>query len=330
MLRYILKRILLMVPTLFVISVIAFIVIQLPPGDFLTSYINNRAAEGTLISNEEITNLRMQYGMDKPMINQYFIWIGSILKGDYGYSFLYRRPVSELIWERLVLTFVISLVTLLFTWVIAFPVGIFSAVKQYSLGDYVATAFGFLGLSIPNFLFALVLMVLAFQYFGLSLSGLFSPDYVEAPWSLAKVGNLLQHLWIPVIVLGLSGTAGMIRTMRANLLDELHKPYVTTARAKGQSKFKTLLRYPVRAALNPFVSTIGYTLPNLVSGSIIVSVVLSLPTTGPLLLASLMAQDMYLAGAYVLLLSSLTVVGTLVSDILLAWLDPRIRLSLRG
>jgi peptide/nickel transport system permease protein len=328
MLQYILKRILLMIPTLFVISVIAFVVIQLPPGDFLSSYINNRQAEGTMISNEEITNLRMQYGMDQPMISQYFIWIGGVLKGDYGYSFLYRRPVSEMIWERLVLTFVVSLVTLIFTWIIAFPVGIFSAVKQYSFGDYVATAFGFLGLSIPNFLFALVLMVLAFQYFGMSLSGLFSPDYVEAPWSWGKFVNLLQHLWIPVIVLGLSGTAGMIRTMRANLLDELHKPYVITARAKGQSKFKTLLRYPVRAALNPFVSTIGYTLPNLVSGSIIVSVVLSLPTTGPLLLASLMAQDMYLAGAYVLLLSSLTVVGTLVSDILLAWLDPRIRLSL--
>ncbi len=330
MLQYILKRILLMVPTLFVISIIAFIVIQLPPGDFLSSYINNRQAEGTLISNEEITNLRQQYGLDQSMVSQYFIWIGGVLKGDYGYSFLFRRPVSEMIWERLTLTFVVSLVTLLFTWVIAFPVGIFSAVKQYSVGDYIATAFGFLGLSIPGFLFALVLMVLAFQYFGLSLSGLFSPDFAEAPWSLAKVGNLLQHLWIPVIVLGLSGTAGMIRTMRANLLDELHKPYVTTARAKGQSKFRTLLRYPVRAALNPFVSTIGYTLPNLVSGSIIISVVLSLPTTGPLLLASLMAQDMYLAGAYVLLLSSLTVVGTLVSDILLAWLDPRIRLSLRG
>ena len=330
MLQYILKRILLMVPTLIVISVIAFVVIQLPPGDFLTSYINNRQAEGSIISNEEITNLRMQYGMYQPIINQYFIWIGGVLQGDYGYSFLFRRKVSELIWERLILTFVISLVTLLFTWAIAFPVGIFSAVKQYSLGDYIATAFGFLGLSIPNFLFALVLMVLAFQYFGMSLSGLFSPDYVEAPWSWAKVVNLLEHLWIPVIVLGLSGTAGMIRTMRANLLDELHKPYVTTARAKGQSKFKTLIRYPVRAALNPFVSTIGYTLPNLVGGSIIVSVVLSLPTTGPLLLASLMAQDMYLAGAYVLLLSSLTVIGTLISDILLAWLDPRIRLSMRG
>jgi peptide/nickel transport system permease protein len=330
MLQFILKRILLMIPTLFVISVIAFIVIQLPPGDFLSSYINNRQAEGTLISNEEIINLRQQYGLDKSMVEQYFIWIGGVLKGDYGYSFLYRRPVSELIWERLALTFAVSLITLLFTWVIAFPVGIFSAVKQYSIGDYIATAFGFLGLSIPGFLFALVLMVLAFQYFSLSLSGLFSPEYAEAPWSWAKVGNLLQHMWIPVIVLGLSGTAGMIRTMRANLLDELHKPYVITARAKGQSKFTTLLRYPVRAALNPFVSTIGYTLPNLVSGSIIVSVVLSLPTTGPLLLSSLMAQDMYLAGAYVLLLSSLTVVGTLVSDILLAWLDPRIRMSIRG
>ncbi len=330
MLQYIFKRILLMVPTLFVISVISFMVIQLPPGDFLSSWLNNRAAEGTLISDEEVTNLRAQYGLDQPMITQYFIWIGGVLKGDFGYSFLYRRPVNELIWERLALTFVVSLVTLLFTWMIAFPVGIFSAVKQYSIGDYIATALGFLGLSIPNFLFALVLLVLAFLYFNQSLSGLFSADFVDAPWSWAKVINLLQHLWIPVIVLGLSGTAGLIRTMRANLLDELHKPYVITARAKGQSKFKTLIRYPVRAALNPFISTVGFTLPNLVSGSIIVSVVLSLPTTGPLLLASLMAQDMYLAGAYVLLLSSLTVFGTLISDILLAWLDPRIRISLRG
>jgi peptide/nickel transport system permease protein len=330
MFQYILKRIMLIIPTLFVISIISFMVIQLPPGDFLSSYINNLSAEGTLISDEEVTNLRQQYGLDKSMVEQYFIWIGGVIQGDYGWSFLYRRPVSEMIWERLTLTFVISLVTLLFTWVIAFPVGIFSAVKQYSVGDYIATTLGFLGLSVPNFLFALVLMVLAFQYFNQSLSGLFSSEYVEAPWSWAKVLDLLQHLWIPVIVLGLSGTAGLIRTMRANLLDELHKPYVTTARAKGQSKFKTLIRYPVRAALNPFVSTVGFTLPNLVSGSIIVSVVLSLPTTGPLLLSSLMAQDMYLAGAYVLLLSSLTVIGTLISDILLAWLDPRIRLSLRG
>lgn len=330
MLQYILKRLVLMIPTLIVISVISFLVIQLPPGDFLSSYINNRASEGTLISDEEITNLRIQYGLDKPMASQYFIWITGVMKGDYGYSFLYRRPVSEMIWERLALTFLISFVTLIFTWIIAFPVGIFSAVKQYSVGDYIATALGFLGLSIPNFLFALVLMVLAFMYFNKSLSGLFSADLADAPWSMEKFLDLLQHLWIPVIVLGLSGTAGLIRTMRANLLDELHKPYVTTARAKGQSKFKTLLRYPVRAALNPFMSTVGFTLPNLVSGSIIVSVVLSLPTTGPLLMSALMAQDMYLAGAYVLLLSSLTVVGTLISDILLAWLDPRIRLSLRG
>lgn len=330
MLQYILKRVLLIIPTLFVISVISFMVIQLPPGDFLSSYINNLAAEGSMVSDEEITNLRAQYGLDKPMAVQYFIWISGVLQGDYGYSFLYRRPVSDLIWERLVLTFVISLATLIFTWIIAFPVGIYSAVKQYSIGDYIATALGFLGLSVPNFLFALVLMVFAFLQFNKSLSGLFSAEFVEAPWSLGKVLDLLQHLWIPVIVLGLSGTAGLIRTMRANLLDELHKPYVTTARAKGQSKFKTLIRYPVRAALNPFVSTVGFTLPNLVSGSVIVSVVLSLPTTGPLLLSSLMAQDMYLAGAYVLLLSSLTVIGTLLSDILLAWLDPRIRLSIGG
>jgi peptide/nickel transport system permease protein len=216
----------------------------------------------------------------------------------------------------------------MFTWLIAFPVGIYSAVKQYSIGDYVATTLGFLGLSIPNFLFALVLMVIAFKYFGLSVGGLFSAAYANAPWSLAKFNDMLGHLWVPMIVLGLAGTAGLIRTMRANLLDELHKPYVVTARAKGQKKLVALMRYPVRAALNPFMSTVGFTLPHLVGGSIIVSVVLSLPTTGPLLLQALLAQDMYLAGAYILLLSTLTVIGTLVSDILLAWLDPRIRLSM--
>jgi len=328
MYQYIIKRLILMIPTMFAISVLAFVVIQLPPGDFLSSYVTNREAQGTLVSLEEVASLKAQYGMDQPMYVQYLLWMKGVLKGDFGYSFTMRRPVKELIWERLVLTFILSLFTLMFTWIIAFPVGIYSAVKQYSIGDYIATTLGFLGLSIPNFLFALVLMVIAFKYFGLSVGGLFSAQYANAPWSLAKFMDMLGHLWIPMIVLGLAGTAGLIRTMRANLLDELHKPYVITARAKGQKKLRTLMRYPVRAALNPFMSTVGFTLPHLVGGSIIVSVVLSLPTTGPLLLQALLAQDMYLAGAYILLLSALTVIGTLISDILLAWLDPRIRLSM--
>jgi peptide/nickel transport system permease protein len=330
MFQYVIKRIILMVPTLIAVSMLAFLVIQLPPGDFLSSYVTNREAQGTLVSLEEVASLKAQYGMDQPMYMQYLIWMKGVIKGDFGYSFTMRRPVKELIWERLILTFVLSLFTLMFTWIIAFPVGIYSAVKQYSAGDYIATTLGFLGLSIPNFLFALVLMVIAFKYFNQSVGGLFSAQFANAPWSMAKFMDMLGHLWIPMIVLGLAGTAGLIRTMRANLLDELHKPYVVTARAKGQRKFVTLMRYPVRAALNPFMSSVGFSLPHLVSGSIIVSVVLSLPTTGPLLLQSLFAQDMYLAGAYVLLLSSLTVIGTLISDILLAWLDPRIRLSLRG
>lgn len=330
MFQYVIKRIVLMAPTLVAISMLSFIIIQLPPGDYLSSYISARGAEGSAMSAEEVNSLRAEYGLDQPLHMQYLTWMKGVLRGNFGYSFSLRRPVKDLIWERLALTFVLSLATLMFTWVIAFPIGIYSAVKQYSAGDYVATGLGFLGLSVPNFLLALVLMVIAFKYLNQSVGGLFSAQYANAAWNLGKVQDMLGHLWIPMVVLGLSGTAALIRTMRANLLDELHKPYVVTARAKGQRKFVTLMRYPVRAALNPFMSSVGFSLPHLVSGSIIVSVVLSLPTTGPLLLQALMSQDMYLAGAYVLLLSSLTVIGTLISDILLAWLDPRIRLSLRG
>jgi peptide/nickel transport system permease protein len=330
MFQYVIKRIVLMVPTLIAISMLSFVIIQLPPGDYLSSYISARAAEGSSMSAEEVDSLRAEYGLDQPLSLQYLTWMKGVVRGNFGYSFSLHRPVKDLIWERLALTFILSLATLMFTWIIAFPIGIYSAVKQYSAGDYIATTLGFLGLSVPNFLFALVLMVVAFKYFNQSVGGLFSSQYANAAWNLAKMKDLLGHLWIPMVVLGLSGTAGLIRTMRANLLDELHKPYVVTARAKGQRKFVALMRYPVRAALNPFMSSVGFSLPGLVSGSIIVSVVLSLPTTGPLLLQALMSQDMYLAGAYVLLLSSLTVVGTLISDILLAWLDPRIRLSLRG
>ena len=252
-----------------------------------------------------------------------------MLHGDFGRSFTWRVPVSQLIWERLGLTVLFSLCTLIFTWLIAFPVGIYSAVRQYSLGDYLFTFLGFIGVAVPNFLLALVLMVGSYYFLGRSVGGLFSPQFEEAPWTWAKVGDMVAHLWIPIIVLGLSGTASLIRIMRANLLDELEKPYVNTARAKGQDEMVLLMRYPVRAALNPFVSTLGWTLPHLVSGSTIVAVVLNLPMTGPMMLTALVSQDMYLAGSFILLLSILTIIGTLISDIMLAWLDPRIRLSMR-
>lgn len=330
MLRYIGWRLLMMIPTIFVISVVSFIVIQLPPGDFLTSYVAGITARGETIDDATIQSLRNAYGLGQPIYVQYFKWITGVLHGDFGQSFTWRVSVSSLIWDRVWLTILVSLVTLLFTWVVAFPIGIYSAVRQYSILDYVFTFIGFIGVAVPGFLLALVLMVVAFAQFNMSVGGLFSPDFVDAPWSWGRVVDLLKHIWIPVIVLGLSGTASLIRIMRANLLDELHKPYVVTARLKGQSEFKLLLRYPVRAALNPFVSTLGWTLPQLVSGSTIVAVVLSLPLTGPMMLQALLAQDMYLAGSFILILSVLTVIGTLVSDILLAWLDPRIRLDRIG
>ncbi len=326
MLQYIARRLLLMVPTIIAISIVTFIIIQLPPGDYLTSLVANMALQGEDVDQAALEMLKTRYGLGQPVYMQYLKWVwGIVSRGDFGQSFEWNKPVTDLIWERLALTFVLSLSTLLFTWIVAFPIGIYSAVRQYSLGDYVFTFLGFIGLATPNFLLALVLMYISFKYFNQSVGGLFSPEFIEAPWSWAKVVDLLKHLWIPMVILGTSGTAGLIRIMRANLLDELHKPYVVTARAKGLPERKLLLKYPVRVALNPFVSTVGWTLPGLVSGSAIVSVVLSLPTTGPLLLRALMSQDMYLAGSFILMLSILTVIGTLISDILLAWLDPRIR-----
>jgi len=326
MLQYIARRLLLMIPTIIAISIVTFIIIQLPPGDYLTSLVANMALQGEDVDQAALEMLKQRYGLGQPVYVQYLKWVwGIISRGDFGQSFEWNKPVTELIWERLALTFVLSLSTLLFTWIVAFPIGIYSAVRQYSLGDYVFTFLGFIGLATPNFLLALVLMYISFKYFNQSVGGLFSPEFVEAPWSWAKVVDLLKHLWIPMVILGTSGTAGLIRIMRANLLDELRKPYVVTARAKGLPERKLILKYPVRVALNPFVSTVGWTLPGLVSGSAIVSVVLSLPTTGPLLLRALMSQDMYLAGSFILMLSVLTVIGTLISDILLAWLDPRIR-----
>jgi peptide/nickel transport system permease protein len=327
MLEYIGRRLLLLIPTVIVISIISFVLIQLPPGDFLTSYVMQLESQGQVVDPSVISNLRAAYGLDQPMPIQYLKWVEGMLHGQFGQSLAWNVPVKDLIWERLGLTFALSTASLLFIWVVAFPVGIYSAIKQYSVGDYLFTFISFVGLGVPPFLLALVVMWLAFSKLGVSVGGLFSPAFDTAPWSWAKFVDLLQHLWIPMVVLGMGGTAGLIRIMRANLLDELHKPYVTTSRSKGMPENKLILKHPVRVALNPFISTVGWTLPGLVSGSTIVSVVLNLPTTGPLLLRALQSQDMYLAGTIVLMLSILTVVGTLISDILLAWLDPRIRLQ---
>lgn len=325
MVKFILRRLLIMVPLLLIISIISFALIQLPPGDYLSSYIAQLEQSNREVSRELAMSLRHRYGLDDPFHVQYFKWITGIFQGDFGYSFEHNRPVGELIGERLLLTILITFATTLFTWVVAFPIGVYSAIKQYSVGDYFFTFLGFIGLATPNFMLALILMFVGYKFWGLSVGGLFSMQYINADWSLAKFIDLLQHLWIPVVVIGTAGTASMIRIMRANLLDELNKPYVTTARAKGLAEWKLILKYPVRVALNPFISTIGWMIPRLVSGSTITAVVLSLPTTGPLLLEALRNQDMYLAGSFILFLSTLTIFGTLISDILLAWLDPRIR-----
>lgn len=327
MLGYILRRLLIAIGTVWVISVISFAIIQLPPGDYVTSYVAQLMATGTMVTQEEAENLRIQYGLDQPIYIQYLKWVWLILQGNFGVSMEWQRPVMEVIGDRLLLTALLALAAVLFTWVLAIPIGIYSAVRQYSLGDYFFTFVGFIGLAVPNFLLALVIMYLAFVYFDANIGGLFSTEYLDAPWSWARVWDLIKHLWLPAIILGTAGTAQLIRIMRANLLDELRKPYVVTARAKGLTELKVILRYPVQVALNPFISTVGYTLPYLVSGSIIVSIVLSLPTVGPLLWKALIAQDMFLAGTIVLLLGIMTVIGTLISDILLAWLDPRIRLE---
>jgi len=317
-----------MLPFLLAVSFLAFVLIQLPPGDYVTTYIATLAASNEVVDRQAAADLRARFGLDQPMVIQYWKWISSVvLHGDFGLSFEWQQPVSELIWERMALTLLLTVSTLLLTWAIALPVGVFSAVKKYSIGDYAVTFISFLGLAIPSFLLALVLMYVAAVHFGQSVGGLFSEPYQNAPWSWDKVVDLMKHLWIPVVILAVSGTASLIRVMRANMLDELNRPYVTTARAKGLSEFTLLVKYPLRLALNPFISTIAWLLPNLVSGSIIVAIVLSLPTAGPLLLQSLMSQDMYLAGAFILLICALTVVGALVSDILLALVDPRIRLE---
>ncbi len=327
MLGYMVRRLLLAGLTVLAISVLSFTIIQLPPGDYVTSYIAQMSASGSLVSQEEAENLRILYGLDQPIYVQYIRWLGLATQGNFGMAMEWGRPVLDVIGDRLWLTVAVSLAAIVFTWVIALPIGIYSAVRQYSLGDYVFTFIGFIGLAVPGFMLALILMYFGFVLFNANIGGLFSPEYMEAPWSLGKFWDLIKHLPLPAIILGLSGTAQMIRIMRANLLDELRKPYVVAARARGLSETRVILKYPVRVALNPFASTIGYLFPYVVSGSIIVSLVLSLPTVGPMLLKALIAQDMFLAGTIILLLGVMTVVGTLVSDLILMWVDPRIRLG---
>jgi len=326
MLRFVIGRLIAMVLTLWAVSFVAFAIIQLPPGDYLTTYVATLSANGDRVDPAAIEGLRRQYGFGEPFIVQYWKWISGIFtRGDFGQSFEWKAPVTSLIWGRLGNSLIVEGLAVLVMWTIALPIGVYVAVKKYSLGDYLATIAGFIGLAIPNFLLALLLMYLSFVWFGTTIGGLYSPAFEGAHWSPAKLMDFLAHAWAPVLVLATAGTAELIRILRANLLDELKKPYVTTARAKGLPEWKVILKYPVRVALNPLISTVGWLLPALVSSSVIVSVVLNLPTAGPLLLRSLTSQDMYLAGAIIMLLGVLTVIGTLISDLLLAWIDPRIR-----
>jgi peptide/nickel transport system permease protein len=325
MLAYLVRRLILAVLTSFAVSVLAYVVIELPPGDYITSYIAQMSSSGSFVSAQEAEALRQQYGLDQPLYIQYLRWMGMVLQGNFGMALEYTRPVSEVIGDRLWLTMVVSVGAIIFTWLVALPIGIYSAVRQYSMGDYIATFVGFIGLAVPSFMLALILMYFGFTLFNANIGGLFSDEFADAPWTLAKAWDLTKHLPLPALILGFAGTAQLIRIMRANLLDELGKPYVVTARARGLSEMRLILKYPVRVALNPFASTIGYLLPYVVSGSIIVSLVLSLPTVGPLLLKALVAQDMFLAGTIVLLLGIMTVIGTFLSDLLLMWIDPRIR-----
>ena len=327
MLNYLLRRLGLAVITVWAITLVTFIILQLPPGDFVDAYVAQASAVGNAITQAEADALRKAYGLDQPVWVQYFRWMGLILHGEFGQSFEYGRPVKEVIGDRLWLTVLLSIGAIIVTWGLALPIGIYSAVRQYSIGDYVFTFVGFIGLAVPSFLLALIVMYVGLQLFGLSVGGLFSSEYALAPWSFDKLWDLMKHLPVPMLILALPGIAQLVRIMRANLLDELRRPYVMTARARGLMERRVIMKYPVRAALNPFASTIGYLLPYTVSGSIVISVVLSLHTVGPLLLRSLISQDMLLGSTIILLLGVLTVIGTLLSDLLLMWIDPRIRLG---
>ncbi|MYF07991.1 MAG: ABC transporter permease [Rhodospirillaceae bacterium] len=330
MLRYIAHRLLIMVPTLIAISFIVFVVIQLPPGDYLTTLIEELRELGEPADLKQIEALREEYGLDQPFLVQYVQWVFGLVQGDFGYSFEYEQPVADVVGDRLWLSFIVSVATIIFTWIVAFPIGVYSATHQYSWADNSLTFIGFLGLATPNFLLALVMVYFANVWFGTEIGGLMDERYIGQPWSWGKIVSVLEHLWIPVIVIGTSGTAGMIRRLRANLLDELQKQYVVTGRAKGLPPFRLLVKYPLRMSLNPFISDIGDLLPQVISGAVIVSVVLNLPTTGKMLYEALLSQDMYLAGSFLMFLALLTVLGVLVSDLALALLDPRIRLQGRA
>jgi len=327
MAQYIIKRLLLLPLLLFIFSIIAFALIQAPPGDFISSYIAELAASGSTMERAQIEALRAQYGLDQPMYIQYLKWIGKVVQGDLGMSLDWQKPILELISERLVLTLMLGGFTFLITWSIAIPIGIYSATHQYSFLDYFFTVFNYIGIATPTFMTALILMWVAFKYYGISVTGLFSPEYIDAAWSWDRVVDLLKHLWLPALILAMDGTARLARIMRANLLDELKKPYMEMARAKGMSEWRLVMKYPVRLAFNPLVSTIGWYLPLIFSGSLVVATVLNLPTIGPLLLRALVVQDMFLAGAIILIYCMLAIIGTIMSDILLVWLDPRIRME---
>jgi peptide/nickel transport system permease protein len=333
---YFVQRVLIMIPTLLVISIVTFIIIQLPPGDYLSNQLAELKAQGDTAATEKIEFLRKEYGLDRPMIEQFAVWLGvwpgpngfsGILQGDLGWSFEYQRPVDEVVGDRLFLSFLLNFTVVIFVYAVSFPIGVYTAVRQYSFGDHAMTFLGYIGLATPNFLLALILLFLAKKYFGVSIGGLMDEQYVGQPWTLAKVGSVVEHMVVPVIVIGASGTAAMIRRLRANLLDELQKQYVTTARAKGLPQGRLLIKYPLRMSLNPFIADIGNLLPQMISGSAIVAVVMSLPTSGPMLVHALQSQDHYLAGSFLLFLSFLTVVGMFISDVALAILDPRIRLG---
>lgn len=327
MTRYVLQRLALLPFLMVVYSFVIFVIIQAPPGDFLTHYVATLASSGSSISMEQMQALRATYGLDQPFIVQYALWMKNLFAGNMGLSLEYQRPNADLIAEQLGLTIALALFSFVLTWAIAIPAGIYCATHQRSVIDHMLTVLNYVGVATPNFMLALVLMWVAFAWLDISVTGLFSPDFVDAPWSVARVLDLLAHIWLPALVLAIAGTARLTRIMRANLLDELNKPYVTTARAKGMTEWRLVLRYPVRLALNPLVSTIGWYLPALFSGSLIVATVMNLPNIGPLLLRALVNQDMYLAGGILLIYSVLTIVGTLLSDLLLALIDPRIRME---
>jgi peptide/nickel transport system permease protein len=326
-LAFVLRRLLFLPLLLLVFSVLIFLLVQAAPGNFLTSYLSMLAASGSSVEAEQVQALKQQFGLDQPVYIQYLRWVQNLVRGNLGLSLEYQRPNVELIGERLLLTMVLAAVAFIFTWVLAVPAGIYAATHPRSLLDYAFTIVNYVGVATPNFMLALVLMWLVFSRLGLSVTGLFSPEYIQAPWSWDRVLDLLKHIWLPMIIIGIAGTARLTRIMRANLLDELHKPYVTMARAKGLSEWRLVLKYPVRLAVNPLVSTIGWYLPQLFSGSLIVATVMNLPNIGPLLLRALISRDMQLAGGILMIYCFLTIIGTLLSDILLAWVDPRIRME---